>query len=337
MALDIILYAATKLHLDSTGEYQHDFVMTSGAPDSDSIPIPEPETGDPHADAEFNLDAEDVRLASDEPIKVIRREPQIPYPLHTHSFAELVIILSGTGFHRVGSQELPIGAGDVYVILGNRAHGYEQLNELHLVNILFDPALLEMPLFDLTRLPGFHALFTLEPQWRGEGGVSAHLSLSPKRLDHALGHVERIEEELRCREEGYRFLAVTHFQRLIAELSRWYTGAESPGARRLSRIGAAIGYLEHHLDESVSLDTLVHLSGLSPSTLNRAFQRAVGLSPLSYHLRLRSRRAGDMLRSTDLSVTEIAYRTGFSDANYFARQFRKAMGLSPRAYRSKRS
>ncbi len=301
--------------------------MTSGAPTPDTAPP----SG--HENPEFNLDAEDVRLAADEPIMVIRREPQIPYPLHTHSFAELVIILSGRGFHRVEGQELPIGAGDVFVILGNRAHGYNDLNELHLVNILFDPALLAMPLFDLTRLPGFHALFALEPQWRGEGGVSAHLSLSPERLDRALGHVGRIEEELACREEGFRFLAVTHFQRLVAELSRWYTGAQSPGARRLSRIGAAIGHLEHHLDEAVSLDALVSLTGLSPSTLNRAFVRAVGLSPMAYHLRLRARRAGDMLRSTDLSVTDIAYRTGFNDANYFARQFKKAMGLSPRAYR----
>ncbi len=53
---------------------------------------------------EFNLDHEDVRLNLEEPLKVIRREPQIPYPQHTHSFAELVIILSGTGHHRVAGQ-----------------------------------------------------------------------------------------------------------------------------------------------------------------------------------------------------------------------------------------
>ncbi|RKX92796.1 MAG: AraC family transcriptional regulator [Spirochaetes bacterium] len=292
-------------------------------------------TSDDQENPEFNLDSEDVLLAPGEPLKIVRREPQIPYPLHTHSFAELVIILSGTGHHRVAGQLLPIAAGDVFVILGNRAHGYEDLSELYLVNLFFDPAILETRTYDLSRLPGFHALFTLEPQWRGEGDVTSHLKLDSTRLDKAMNLIERIEDEIKCGEDGYRYMAVVHFMRLAGELSRWYSGAQHPGARRLSRIGAAIGYLEQHLDEAVTLDELTGLADLSASTLNRAFRRAVGLPPLAYHLRLRIRRAGDLLRTTDLSVTEVAGLTGFDDANYFARQFRNVMGLSPSVYRIK--
>lgn len=284
---------------------------------------------------EFNLDPEDILLDAGESLKIIRREPQIPYPLHTHSLAELVIITSGTGFHRVGGSLVPIAAGDVFVILGDRAHGYEDLEELHLVNLLFDPSLLEVPIHDLTQLPGFHALFTLEPLWRGRGDSAAHLSLDSSRLDRALALVERMEDELRVKEEGYRFMAGVFFLRLVGELSRWYSGASHPGARRLSRIGAALAYLEHHLDEVVSLEDLLEITGLSASTLNRAFRRAVDLPPLAYHLRLRVRRAGDLLRSTDLTVTEIAARCGFDDANYFARQFRAVMEISPSGYRKR--
>lgn len=298
--------------------------MTSGAVSDDFRENPE-----------FNLDSEDVMLGTGEPLKVIRREPQIPYPMHTHSFAELVIILSGTGHHRVSGQLLTIAAGDVFVILGDKAHGYEGLTDLHLVNLFFDPAILGGLTYDLSRLPGFHALFTLEPQWRGEGDVSAHLRLDTGRLGRAMGLIERIEDELNCREDGYRFMATVHFMQLVGELSRWYSGAQHPGARRLTRIAAAIGHLEHHLDEPVTLEELTGLTDLSASTLNRAFRRAVGLPPLVYHLRLRIRRAGDLLRTTDLSVTEIAGQTGFDDANYFARQFRNATGLSPSGYRKR--
>ncbi len=309
--------------------------MTSGLSADDTFRQSHSPTDTSREGPEFNLDHEDVRLNLEEPLKVIRREPQIPYPQHTHSFAELVIILSGTGHHRVAGQLLPIAAGDVFVILGDKAHGFEELSDLHLVNLLFDPSILDSLTYDLSRLPGFHALFSLEPQWRGEGDVSAHLRLDAGRLDRTMGLIERIEDELNCREDGYRFMASVHFMGLVGELSRWYTGAQHPGARRLSRIGAAIGFLEHHLDEVVTLDELADLTDLSASTLNRAFRRAVGLPPLAYHLRLRIRRAGDLLRTTDLSVTEIAGRTGFDDANYFARQFGKAMGLSPSAYRKR--
>ena len=290
---------------------------------------------DPEPRAEFNLDRDDYLLSPEEPLMVIRRRPQIPYPLHTHSFAELVIIIAGTGYHRVAGSLIPIAAGDVFVILGDRVHGYEGLSDLHLVNLMFDPSMLELPLRDLNRLPGFHALFTLEPRWRGEGEVANHLRLDSGRLDKAMGLVESIENELKAKEDGFRFMAGIYFLRLVGELSRWSSGASHPGARRLTRIGAALGYLEHHLDEPITLDELTGLTGLSASTLNRAFRRAVDLPPLAYHLRLRLRRAGDFLRGTDLSVTEIAGRCGFDDANYFARQFRNAMGVSPSGYRKR--
>jgi len=309
--------------------------MTSGAPAGDFSNLSDTPAGEPRESPEFNLDPEDVQLTAGDPLMVIRREPQIPYPLHTHSFAELVVIISGTGYHRVAGNLLPVAAGDVFVILGDRAHGYENLANLHLANLLFDSAILNGPSWDLSRLPGYHALFTLEPQWRGEGDITAHLRLDAGRLDRTMALIEQIEDELNCREDGYRYMASVHFMRLVGELSRWYSGAQHPGARRLSRIGAAIGFLEHHLDEAVTLEELTGLTGLSASTLNRAFRRAVGLPPLAYHLRLRIRRAGDLLRTTDLSVTEIAGQTGFDDANYFARQFRKAMGLSPSGYRKR--
>ena len=282
---------------------------------------------------EFNLNHEDVRLRPGDPVTVIRREPQIPYPLHTHSIAELVIITAGTGSHRVEDEIITVSAGDVFVILGDRSHGYEDLDDLHLVNLLFDPTLLDIPRWDLTRLPGYHALFSLEPRWRGEGEVASHLRLDAARLDRALALVGRIEDELSGGEDGFRFMAVTHFLRLVGELSRWYSRASHPGARRLSRIGAALGYLEHHLEEKVDLDDLTSLTGLSVSTLNRAFRRAVDLPPMAYHLRLRLRRAGELLRTSDLSVTEVASRCGFDDANYFTRQFRKVNSLTPSDYR----
>jgi AraC-like DNA-binding protein len=306
----------------------------SATPDADK-PTPGDRTAIPSGPVEFNLGPDDVLLPAGDPLKIIRREPQIPYPLHTHSFAELVVITSGTGSHRVAGRLVSVAAGDVFVILGERAHGFEDLSDLNLINVLFNPALLEYPMQDLARLPGFHALFSLEPLWRGEGEDAAHLSLDAGRLDAALALVERIESELRVREEGYRFMAAAHFLRLVGELSRWYSGASHPGARRLYRIGEALGLLEHRLDGPVTTEELIELTGLSASTLNRAFHRAVGLSPLAYHMRLRLRRAGDLLRGSDLSVTEVAASCGFYDANYFARRFRSAMGLSPSAYRKR--
>ncbi|MEN8255253.1 MAG: AraC family transcriptional regulator [Verrucomicrobiota bacterium] len=45
----------------------------------------------------------------------------------------------------------------------------------------------------------------------------------------------------------------------------------------------------------------------------------------------------ELLRGTDLSITEIAMEFGFGDSNYFARQFRRALGESPRSFRTKKA
>ena len=79
---------------------------------------------------------------SEEPIRFIRRDPQIPYPLHTHDFSELVIILGGQGTHITKHSRFELFAGDIFVINGETAHGYENPKNLHLVNIMYRPELL---------------------------------------------------------------------------------------------------------------------------------------------------------------------------------------------------
>ena len=284
-------------------------------------------------DGEFRLDREDILLGPEDAIRVIRRSPQIPYPLHTHDFSELVIVLSGTGIHESGGERLPLSAGDVFVINGDRAHGYTDCPDLNLLNVCFDFRRLNMPLHDLTRLPGYHALFTLEPSGGVAPGAEGRLRLSPERLEEAKALADRIDEELSSGEEGRRFMAAAAFMSLAGRLCRWYSGAEKPGARDHLRVSRALVHLEKHVDRDVRLDELTGLTGLSASTLNRAFKKAVGLPPLAYHGRLRVLLAADLLRTTDLTVAQIADRTGYGSANYLSRQFRRSIGLSPTAYR----
>ncbi|MEP3932587.1 helix-turn-helix transcriptional regulator, partial [Rhodopirellula bahusiensis] len=55
--------------------------------------------------------------------------------------------------------------------------------------------------------------------------------------------------------------------------------------------------------------------------------------PIKYLIQVRIQEASRLLRSTDRSITDIAFDVGFSDSNYFSRQFRTHLGLSPREYR----
>ena len=101
---------------------------------------------------------------------------------HTHDFEELVVILDGHGKHEVGREVYDISAGDVFVLLGDVSHCYPEAKNLSLINILYDPANLRLPRADLGALPGYHALFEVEPRLRQRQRFQNRLQLGMDEL-----------------------------------------------------------------------------------------------------------------------------------------------------------
>ncbi len=92
--------------------------------------------------------------------------------------------------------------------------------------------------------------------------------------------------------------------------------------------------LDRRMAETVTLPQLAATSGFSAQHLNLIFRRALGMTPLQYHLRARIDRAAALLREGRLTVHAIARQVGFDDAYYFSRMFRKQHGQSPAQYRA---
>lgn len=89
---------------------------------------------------------------------------------------------------------------------------------------------------------------------------------------------------------------------------------------------------ESHKDWSV--ESLATISCVSTAHFARSFRKAFGIPPHRYLLSRRIERAQAMLRETDLSVTEIALRTGWESIGTFGRTFRQITGTNPVQRRS---
>jgi len=269
----------------------------------------------------------------DLPLTCLRHETHADTHLHRHDFHELVVILAGRGRHVTEQEVYPIEAGDVFLVRGEMAHGYADTRAMTLINILFDPRRLKLPLSTLDDLPGYHVLFRVEPRLRERGRFRSRLRLDAADLAEAGNLIARLQDELNARRPGYRFMAATHLMALIGFLSRCYSQAQHPDVKPLMRFGEVLSYVEEHCAERLTVAGLARRAHMSESTLTRLFHRVTGHPPLEHVIRVRIARARELLQRPDLRITEVAFECGFNDSNYFSRQFKAIAGMPPRLYR----
>ncbi len=92
-------------------------------------------------------------------------------------------------------------------------------------------------------------------------------------------------------------------------------------------------YLLARFSEPVRLSDLAELTGWSAGMVNRIFSAHVGVPPYEFLLHQRLREVARLLRSGSDALAEIAAATGFADQSHMQRLFRRAFGVTPKAYR----
>jgi len=267
------------------------------------------------------------------PLHVHIRDPQPEFPLHSHGFDELVIILKGTALHVIDGQEIPVKSGEVFVVAGSHKHKYQDMHGLALANILFDSGALLMNQWDIRALPGFHALFALEPLLRGQQKFNSRLHLSERQLNRTHELLHELHREINTHNPGYRVMAKGLFMQLAVFLSRCYSEMPKAESTDLLRLGDAIAHIETHYTEKTTLDDLAKKAHLSTRHFQRIFQECIGRSPIDHLMHVRCQQAAELLKGTTRTITDIAFDCGFSDSNYFTRCFRKVMEQTPKQYR----
>lgn len=95
----------------------------------------------------------------------------------------------------------------------------------------------------------------------------------------------------------------------------------------------ATEWMNLHYAESVTIAEIARVHGVHRSYFAAAFAGRHGVPPRHYLIRLRIGKASELLRSTDLSITEVALTAGYPDVYAFSRAFRKETGQSPGQYR----
>jgi len=254
-------------------------------------------------------------------------------PDHGHEFMEMVLVVDGAGTHVHGSCAYPISRGDLFVIASGQKHAYVAPRGLEVLLFLYDEAHFLERFPELSRLSGYGGFFHLEPGLRARHRRLGKVSLPAQMVSRFTGLAAEIRAEKESRREGYALRSALLFAGMLVEICRAFSEDRTPLSRELRRLGDVISTLEARFDESWSLGGLAALVNVSESTLTRYFKSSTGKTPIEYLTDVRLARARSMLLATDLTVAEVARRSGFADGNYLARTFRSRMHMTPSEFR----
>ena len=122
---------------------------------------------------------------------------------------------------------------------------------------------------------------------------------------------------------------------LLAYLIRTYSAkslTDSEQQKRdktLNRLNTVLAYMEKNYTKTVTNKELADLVHLSEGRFNHIFKESIGSSPLNYLNEVRLKKAWNLLKQKELSVSEVAAIVGFQDLNNFSRQFKRCYGYPP--------
>lgn len=265
------------------------------------------------------------------PLSTQQVYPQKNTPWHKHDFIELCIASSGSGLHQTDHEEKIIRRGDVYVIPRGMFHQYSQCSEdFDIINILYVPELIPMPLLDATYIPGYEKFYlcrNLQPE------EFPFMHLEEKDIAPVIEIAAELIRQSHARHPGHIFNSLGIFMHMLGKLLSLFSVNAPETENYYLSTADVVSYLNTHYDKKISIAKLCSIAGMSKAALMQNFHKATGTTPLQYQLQLKIAEAVILLRSTSKSISEIAMETGFSDTNYFGRQFKRITGSPPGSYR----
>jgi AraC-like DNA-binding protein len=105
--------------------------------------------------------------------------------------------------------------------------------------------------------------------------------------------------------------------------------------KHISELSALVNYLQANYMEKITVQDLAKTFNTNRTTLNQRFKSITGMTLIDYLITYRINLASVLLRNTELTISEIQERSGFSTSTHFWRMFKKHTGLSPTEYRQK--
>ena len=247
--------------------------------------------------------------------------------LHSHPEYEIAYVPHDRGSYMIQDLEIPIEPGDVFIVNANDIH----------------QPILASPGNRGAVVTYFRASLFGDPeecaQWLDPFLHARELGSNKLRADAELrALLLRLHEEADPTRPHWKLVArglITHVLSITARLFAERC-AELGASRRVAkahRFGPVIAHINENLAGQIKAADLYRLAGLSHSRFSEQFRAAFGVPLVRYIQAQRLKRAKRLLRSTEMSVTDVAFACGFGASSLFNTAFKREAGVSPTQFR----
>lgn len=252
----------------------------------------------------------------------------VPVNLHSHSFYEIVYVLSNSGTeYLAGTKRYTLQPGDIIIIppgIGHKPLFPSELAEPYRRIVLWVSA--EFVEIVDQIIPSYEPKFKIQPLLLRTANTSYEYigELFRRGLKEAKEQKECWQVSL-C---GNTMQLLVSCLRAFAEPTEYHLRSEKP-----ELLDDVVSYIETHLNEKISLSDTAQRFFVSESTIGQTFQKKMHVSFYHYVTQRRLIAAKSlMLEEHNLDI--LSEKVGFKDYSTFYRAFKKEFGLSPREYRN---
>lgn len=249
--------------------------------------------------------------------------PRYQMPLHWHLEYELILVLSGRLHLSIDGKQYLLEAGDSAWISDGAIHGGEPENCVY-----------ECVVFDLAALLRDTPLCTKSAKEFLTHSSSYTGKLEKNSINAQL--TDKIFEAMEKEQNGYEWVTVGLLWQLMGNMLKFHNNSSSnynQSRQQITKMKAVLTYIRDNYETQITLEELAKIAGMSSRYFCRAFCAMTGKTPIAYLNYYRIECAGEFLKLTNKTVTEIAISCGFSDMSYFSKQFRRYKKLTPSQYR----
>lgn len=245
----------------------------------------------------------------------VRQNTEAMHSNHYHEEVEIYYMISGKCNYFIDDKTYEILPGDVVLIPENTIHKTNYGEEEH------------------TRIVLECSKHFIPKSVQQQLSESSHIYRNPNITRDIHQILRKIDDECKNPDEYSAEAIESHINLLMFSLIRNKDTADKTEAKN-AMIEDVVTYLKRNFASDITLSSVAKLHFVSPEHLSRTFKRATGFGFNEYLTLVRLQHAERMLKENDeMSISEIAYNSGFNDSNYFSDKFKRTYGQSPLRYR----